>query len=246
MPGKTVRLTGCLLILLLMVGCSSEPYLKNPTPLGAPGTQVPPIESEYRIHVGDKLDVRLFYNPELNHEVVVRPDGRISLELVHEVMAAGLTPAELTETLAQAYKPHVQQPEVTVIVSSFTGHKVYIAGEVGAAGVRELAGPTTVYQAIASAGGFKDTARTKEVVVIRRDADHKPFAVSLKLKDVLDGTDMSQDVYLQPYDIVYVPKSTIANVNLWMEQYLSKAALVVPSQFFNYWLTIQTLRGSGN
>ncbi len=85
------------LILLLILSNCSPPVLKNPAPLDQPSPQASGlIETEYRIQVGDQLDVKFYYNPELNEQVIVRPDGRISLQLIHEVSAAGLTPDELT------------------------------------------------------------------------------------------------------------------------------------------------------
>lgn len=233
-----IRLKTALSVLLLvipLVASCSGPYVKNPTPLGAPGTQASPVEEEYKIRVGDRLDIRLYYNSDLNQEVIVRPDGRISLQLVHEVTAAGLTPAQLNEVLTKEYDKHLEQPEVAVIVAGFGGHKVYVSGEVGAPGVREAAGPMTVMQAISASGGFKDTARVNEVVVIRRnDETFKPFPITVNLENTLKGTDMSQDILLMPYDIVFVPRSPIANVDLWVEQYINKP-LSAPRDFLLFY-----------
>ena len=82
------------------------------------------------MHVGDKFSVRLFYNPDLNQEVTVRPDGKISLLLVHDLSVLGLTPSELTDLLTESYAKHLQQPEVTVAVNSFAAQKVFVGGEV--------------------------------------------------------------------------------------------------------------------
>src|SRR5208337_5109793 len=97
--------------------CSCGPYSKNARVAGSPGTVVPPVQEEYRIHVGDKLAVRLFYNPDLNQEVTVRPDGKVSLLLVHELNVAGLTTSQLTDLLTESYAKQLQQPEVAVIVN---------------------------------------------------------------------------------------------------------------------------------
>jgi protein involved in polysaccharide export with SLBB domain len=179
-------------------------------------------EQEYRIHVGDQLEIKFYYNPELNEVVIVRPDGRISMQLVHEIMVAGITPAELSDLLAQKYADEIKTPEITVIVRSFSAQKVHVGGEVSNPGVLDLIGPMTVLQAISNSGGFLDTARSGDVMVIRRKANNKPLVLSVNLNKVIDGSDLQQDVTLMPSDLVYVPKSQIANVNQWVNQYIRK------------------------
>jgi polysaccharide export outer membrane protein len=224
------------LISLYLAGCA--PVVKNPTPITYPGIQVtyPYTEKEYRLQVGDQLDIKFFYNPELNEQVTVRPDGKISLQLVHEIMAAGLTPGELTDLLTKGYATEVKRPEITVIVRSFSSQKVYVDGEVNKAGMINLVGFATVLQAISQAGGVKDTARTEEVIVIRRGADNKPLAITVNVKKAIDGTDMSQDIVLRPFDIVYVPKSPIANVNKWVDQYIRKNIPIYLGIYYNPFL----------
>jgi protein involved in polysaccharide export with SLBB domain len=208
-------------ILFILSACTS--VVQNPTPLHYQTTQTTLIaEKEYRIQVGDQLDIKFFYNPELNEQVMVRPDGRISLQLVHEILVAGLTPSELTQLLIQKYAPELKKPEITVIVRSFGAYRIYVDGEVTKPGMFPLIGFTTVLQAISQAGGMKDTARTNEVVIIRRGEFNKPLAFQVNLRKVITSTDMNQDIALQPSDIVYVPKSAIANVNVWVDQYVRK------------------------
>jgi len=218
---KILTLIKFLSILFILFACT--PVVQNPTPLHYQTTQANlNSEKEYRIQIGDQLDIKFFYNPELNEHVTVRPDGRISLQLVHEVMATGLTPSELTQLLTQKYAPELKKPEITVIVRSFGAYKIYVDGEVTKPGVFPLIGFTTVLQAISQAGGMKDTARTSEVVIIRRGAYNKPLAFQVNLRKVIDSTDMNQDIALQPSDIVYVPKSAIVNVNVWVDQYVRR------------------------
>jgi polysaccharide biosynthesis/export protein len=211
-----------LVVWLVVAGalCACGPVIKNPTLVGAPGTQAPPLAPEYRISPGDHLTIKFFYSADLNQEVLVRPDGRISLPLVHEVMAAGLTPKELTDELTGSFAKHLEEPEITVMINAFGGQRMYVGGEVGHPGMLEIVAPTTTLQAIAASGGFKDTGRKEEVVLIRRGPENKPFVIALNLLKAMDGTDLSQDIYLVPYDIVLVPKSDIADVNLWMQQYI--------------------------
>ena len=203
-------------LLLFSPGCA--PVVVSPAPL--PASQGHP--SEYRIQPGDQMDVKLFYNPELNESVTVRPDGRISLQLAHEILAAGLTPAELIQVLKQNYARELDQPEITVILRNFAGQRIYVDGEVNKPALVPLSAAMTVLQSIAVAGGLKDSARTSEVVVIRRGPEGQPRVFAVDLSRVLDGTDTGQDVALMPFDVVYVPKSPVANVNVWIDQYLRK------------------------
>jgi len=223
------------LICLYLAGCA--PVVKNPTPITSPGIQTtyPHTDQEYKLQVGDQLDIKFFYNHELNEQVIVRPDGRISLQLAHEVMVAGLTPSELTQLLTQKYAPELRKPEITVIVRSLGAYKIYVDGEVTKPGMFPLIGFTTVLQAISQAGGMKDTARTSEVVIIRRGEFNKPLAFQVDLRKVIDSTDISQDIVLRPFDIVYVPKSPIANVNKWVDLYVRKNLPISISTGFGYY-----------
>lgn len=205
-----------LALLSFMPGCS--PVVVGPAAL--PASQDQP--AEYRIQPGDQMDVKFFYNPELNESVTVRPDGRVSLQLAQEIVAAGLTPAELTQVLKESYARELDQPEITVILRSFTGQRIYVDGEVNKPALVPLTAAMTVLQSIAVAGGLKDSARTNAIVVIRRGPESTPTVFTVDLSRVLDGTDTSQDVALMPFDVVYVPKSAIANVNVWVDQYLRK------------------------
>ncbi len=230
---KKVIAANFLFLLLLLIACTH--VVKNPTPLSQHSIQTSPYtEQEYRIQVGDQLDIKFFYNPELNEQVTVRPDGRISLQLVREIMTADLTPAELTDLLTKKYAKELKMPEVTVIVRSFGSQRVYVDGEVAKPGIVPLVGFVTVLQAISQAGGMKDSARMSEVVLIRRGTDNKPLTLQVNAQKVIDGTDMSQDIALKPFDIVYVPKSPIANVNVWVDQYIRKNIPI--STGFGYYL----------
>ncbi|GFE58358.1 polysaccharide biosynthesis/export family protein [Geobacter sp. AOG1] len=207
--------------ILLLSACS---VVRNPTPLDYPGVQAVAVPAEdYHLQIGDQLDIKFFYHPELNETLVtVRPDGRISLQLVQELKAVGLTPQQLTEKLTKAYSAELEKPSIAVIVRAFNAQRVFVDGEVNKAGLVAMLGPMTVLQSISQGGGLKDTARVDEVIVIRRVGENKVTSMVVNLKLVLDGTDIRQDILLQPNDIVYVPKSTIADVNVWVDQYIRK------------------------
>lgn len=210
------------LLVLFLQGCS--PVLVRPSPLPINQKHSP----EYRIQPGDQMDIKFYYTPELNESVAVRPDGRVSLQLAHDIPAAGLTPAELTQTLTKSYAHELGHPVITVIMRSFSGQHIYVDGEVNKPALVPLVADMTVLQSISVAGGLKDSARATEIVVMRRGPDSKPQVFTLDLTRVLDGTDTGQDMILIPFDVVYVPKSPIANVNLWIDQYLRKN---IPTSF---------------
>ncbi|MCK9275816.1 MAG: polysaccharide biosynthesis/export family protein [Syntrophales bacterium] len=211
----------CIAVAIQIISCG--PVVKNPTSLNIPEVRQAGLgEEEYRIQVGDRLDVKFFYDPELNETVVVRPDGKISLQLVHEIDVAGKTTPELASILNKRYAKHLKQPEIAVIVRTFDSYKVFVDGEVKSPGVHTFTGYISAMQSIASAGGFKDTARLNEILVIRKAGAEKPIVIPLDLKKVIDGTDLKQDITLLPLDIVYVPKSPVANVNTWIDQYIRK------------------------
>ncbi len=219
---------------LAAAGCASSPG--GPSPAAYAAVQMPsytPRAQEYRIRPGDQLDIKFFYNPELNEQVTVRPDGRISLQLVHEIIAAGLTPAKLTELLTKDYAPKLAKPEITVIVRSFVGQRVFVDGEVNRPGMLNLIAPMTVLQSLSEAGGVKDTAKRDQILIIRR-YEKKPLVLTVNIKKVIDGT--ARDLSLLPNDIIYVPKSRIADVNLWVDQYIRKniPINVGAGIFYNY------------
>lgn len=167
-------------------------------------------KEEYVIKPGDKLSIKFFFNPELNEQdLIVRPDGRISLQLIHEVEAANLTAPQLTSLLAKRYVGQLKNPEIAVIVRSVKEHPtVYVDGQVGNPGMFQIVGSLSVLQVIALAQGFdEDTAKKDEVTVIRRDQNGQPFVIQLDLTAALSGKDLSQNIQLLPHDFVHVPRS---------------------------------------
>jgi polysaccharide export outer membrane protein len=221
-------------LIMLSAACSPSVVVESPTPVGAPGTEVglvgPALSEEYVIQPGDRIEIKFFYNSEMNDFMTVRPDGRISLELIGEVMAAGRTPLGLKTFLTEKYAKELKNPEVTVIVRSF-GSRIYVDGEVKKPGEFELLRPLTVMQAISRAEGLTEKA-WKEALVIRRIKGKEPLVMKLDLNEVLTGKDFSQDVGLVAFDIVYVPRSPIADVNLWVHQYIRANIPLTFGMFF--------------
>lgn len=213
-----INLIKFIALFIFLTGCAAGNIVK-PDTVGTPPTTYP--LKEYFIQTGDQLDIKFFYNPELNETVTVRPDGRISLQLAPEITAAGLTPAQLTDTLMKNYAKELANPGITVIVRSFSSQRVYVDGEVNRPGMVAMTGPLTVLQAVAEAGGFKDTAAS-QVLVIRKTQDKTPVAIGVDLDDARNAVQGSQDILLAPYDVVHVPKSRVANVNKFVDQYIRR------------------------
>ena len=210
-------------IIAVISGCSTP----NSTvlPAEAMPAQNPSALTPYRIQPGDALDIKFFYNPELNETVTVRPDGFISLQLVNEVKAAGLQPSQLNETLTQLYARELKKPVIAVIVKTFAGQRVYVGGEVGQQGLITMPAGLTALQAVMQSGGFKNTAQPSETLVIRKGQDSRPVPIRVDLDTVLSGSTAGQNFSLQPDDVVYVPKSPIAKANQFVNQYVEQLFL---------------------
>jgi protein involved in polysaccharide export with SLBB domain len=203
-------------------------------------TSVAPAEGdEYILQAGDVIDIKFFYNPDLNERLSIRPDGRISLQLIDEVYVAGLSPAELDKILTERYSKTVVKPEITVIVKEFAGQEIYVGGEVMVPKAISLNGNMTALQAIVQAGGFRETANLGNVVRISKGPNNSPVALKINLTKVVSGESAERDIFLRPFDILYVPKSPIANVNKFVDQYINK---IVPD-FINVGFGYTRYRG---
>jgi polysaccharide export outer membrane protein len=227
--GKVLRSAQRLAIVLLGVGALvGGCAFKSPPGRVTPDMSAFRVDQEpYHIRTGDLLDVRFYKTPELNVEKVpVRMDGKISLDLVGDVQAAGLEPDELAAHLARAYSGELQDPRISVIVRDFGG-KIFVGGEVGSPQALKYADGMTALQAIQAAGGFKDESSRQNVVLLRQKTDHYD-GYRLFLERALTGEDYGQNVALQPNDVVFVTRSRISNLNLIVSQYLNKNLPTVP------------------
>jgi polysaccharide biosynthesis/export protein len=183
----------------------------------------PPRPPEpYRIAAGDELEIRFFHTPELNATLPVRPDGKISLPYAKMQQAEGRTPEELSLELESEYGKVLREPEIAVLVRTFTGQQVHVGGRVEKGGVIPLRKPMTVLQAIFEAGGYKPEARLSQVLVIRKEPDSTPRVIVVNVHDALNGSDPRQDIQLQAWDVVYVPDVPIARVNEFVDLYIRK------------------------
>jgi polysaccharide export outer membrane protein len=161
-----------------------------------------PTTPDYRLAIGDKLRVEVYKDSQLSQSLQVRPDGRITLPLVGDVQAAGLTPTELRDRIAAALKEYVTNPVVTVIVVETVAPTVFIMGEVNNPGSIAMRGPMSIMQALAMAGGFKDFADTKGIRVLRKTSKGVQ-TLQFNYKDAAKGE--GELVMLSPGDTIIVP-----------------------------------------
>jgi len=185
----------------------------------------------YVIERGDELSIKVFGRPELDDTVTVRSDGRISALLVTDLTAAGLTPLQLSVALAERYEKFFREPQVSAIVRRAAGLKVFVGGEVGQPGVVALVGELTALAAVYQAGGFKPSARTDSVVLLRDTHADKPLTLRLNLKRV-DVKDRA--TALQPRDVIYVPTSRIAKVDTFVDRYVRQLIPISMTAGFSY------------
>jgi polysaccharide export outer membrane protein len=194
-------------------------------------------EPPYRIYPGDELDISFPYAPELSKTVTVQPDGRVSLSLIHQVMAADRTTGELERTLAEAYSSQLLRPEVVVGVKTAQPLKVFIGGEVDKPGVYDMPGDINALQAVIQAGGFRPSAKESEVVIIRRGPDGRAMMRTCDLKRGVAAAAHADLVPLRRFDIVYVPRTGLAKAGVFVTQLRE---LLPGNLGFDYAITNQT------
>ncbi len=194
-------------ICLLAASCASAPKTSGEAPVPLAGEPDPasalPGSAGYRIGPDDVVEVSVWRNEALSRTVPVRPDGFISLPLINDIQAAGLTPMELRQLLAQKLTTYIPSPEVSVIVREVHSAKVSVLGEVAHPGLYELRGPTTVLEILAHAGGLSPFASRGKIVVLRtRGGQSQKIMVD---EDRALDERSHQNLALQSGDTVFVP-----------------------------------------
>ena len=223
--GGALSATGCM-------GVSSEPFSPSPKPTAA----FPNIayatwsdsEPDYRFYPGDQIELKVPSAPELNKVLVVQPDGRVRAPLIGPIMVADRSTQQVEADFDHAYASQLIHPQVEVTLTAATPLKVFVGGEVDKPGVYDMPGPIDALQAVIEAGGFKVTAQRDKVVLIRRGANG---AAMMRVVDLRKGpVDPSRiDVApLRRFDVIYVPRTSVSEVGIWMQQYVRDA---LPIQF---------------
>ena len=183
---------------------------------------------EYRLVPGDELILNFgpLTDPnrpaELPRKQRIRPDGRMSVFPVGDVVAAGRTVAELESELVKLLGAELKRPRVTIEVTEVAGNEVHVLGRVESPGSFKAGPYLTVSQAVARAGGFKDDAASNNVLVFHRDGARTARVMRLRLGDALKRGRLEADIPLGRFDIVYVPRSAIGNLNLFTRQFFAE------------------------
>ena len=191
--------TAVLLVCVVLAGalCAQD------TPAGG-GSPAKPHNDNFVIGNDDVLAINVWKEPDISRSIPVRSDGKISLPLVGEVQAAGLTPLKLEKDIANKLKNYISEPEVTVMVQQVNSQKFNILGQVVRPGSYGIANSPTVLDAIALAGGFRDFAKKKNIYVLRQSASGES-RLPFNYKDISQGKNIAQNIKLQPGDTIIVP-----------------------------------------
>jgi len=171
----------------------------------APAAKIPPrIDVGYKIGPQDVLRIDVWKEPDITRQVSVRPDGKISLPLLDDVQAAGLTPLELRNVLREGFKEYITDPQVTVTVAEINSRRIFVTGEVSRPGTFALLPNMTVLQALSSCGGFTQFANTKKIYLLRMDGT-KQLKIPVNYKDLVKGRKPEINILLQDGDTIVVP-----------------------------------------
>ncbi|MDQ2937451.1 MAG: polysaccharide export protein [Acidobacteriota bacterium] len=200
----------------LAVSAQTNSAPTKPPTLGAFG-----VEERYVLHPGDILDIQYRYTPEFNQTVSVQPDGYISLEIGGDLKVAGRTLEQVRSGILTKARTRLESPELTVILKEFQKPYVVVAGEVTQPGKFELRERLTAIQAVLLAGGFKDSAKSSQILVFRKLNADVAEVRSLNFKTLKRTSDLENDLTLQPGDMILVPRNRISKI----ERYVRLASL---------------------
>jgi polysaccharide biosynthesis/export protein len=202
--------------MLLLFGCGTDVANLPPAP------EVPPASVAYMVQPGDTLDIKFLYNPELNDQPTVQPDGRISMLFAHDLEVAGMSTEQVRQAISDAYAHELVKPGVAVAIKGAVAWHVFVGGEVVNPNELSSTGPTpTLTQAIARAGGVKDSGDATKIVLLR-EINGKRQAFMMNYDAAAKAKQPSDDVVLASYDLVYVPKTGVADVYTAYNQYFKQ------------------------
>lgn len=239
-----------ILALFALFGCSSNSIYRGigkeartfatPSPVSTesfPNTPVFPTwldsDEEYRFYPGDEVEITVLSANELNKNSIVAPDGRITPNLIGPIMVADKTPSEVKAILEAKYAKQLKNPAVSVSPRTFASQKIFIGGEVNKPGVYELPGEIDPLHAIMLAGGFLNSAKREEIVVLRRGIGGQPYMRVFDLKSIFaNQNSLSALPRLRRLDVIWVPRSRISEAGLFTQQFIRDALPVTIG--FNY------------
>lgn len=226
--GKYMRFITAILVLLTVIGSasaqstSSLPSGRVSRPADEKPVLKPRTEDRYRLVPGDVIEVTYRYTPEFNQTVTIQPDGYVGLQIVGDLKLGGQTLQEAQQKIAEKASARLKEPEVNLFLREFQKPYIVVSGEVANAGRIELRENITALQAILMSGGFKESAKSNQIVVFRRlNAEFAEVRI-LNLKSISKTSDLENDLSLRSGDIVFVPRSTLSKI----ERIVRIAALV--------------------
>jgi polysaccharide export outer membrane protein len=225
-----VALACCLVQQILAPASAQE--LRPRVPVAVPGSAAPASSGAadgkgspaltgnrrplYRLRKSDVLEIGFTFAPEFNQTVTVQPDGFIPLKGLPDFYAEGQTLPELRQALASQYAQIMRDPEITLILKDFDKPYFVASGQVAHPGKYELRADTTVFEAVAMAGGFTEQAKHSHVLLFRRVSDQLLEARVLDLKHMLQVGRLGEDVHLNPGDVIYVPQNAISKIRRYL------------------------------
>jgi polysaccharide export outer membrane protein len=183
-------------------GGAGKPMI-SPETAGTRASFIVEHPPDYVIGADDVLTINFWRDAEMSNDVVVRPDGKISLPLVNDIQAAGLTPMQLCEAVTVAAKQYLEAPTVSIVVKQINSRRVYIIGQVGKTGPYPMSASMTVVELIALAGGVAEFADKKNILVVRKEAG-KDISYKVNYEEISKGRNLGQNIELRPGDIVIV------------------------------------------
>jgi polysaccharide export outer membrane protein len=192
------------LMALASTACAQGKSAQTAPPEASATPKASAADPNYVIGGQDVLDISVWKETELTRTVPVRPDGKISLPLLNDVQAAGLTPTQLANQITESLKKYVTNPQVTVIVSQINSQRIYILGEVTRAGAYPLLPNMTILQGLSSAGGFTQFANLKKIYMFRTE-NGRQVKFPFNYKDVVNGKSIEENVLLKAGDTIVVP-----------------------------------------
>ncbi|MDZ4803805.1 MAG: polysaccharide biosynthesis/export family protein [Candidatus Eisenbacteria bacterium] len=170
------------------------------------------VDPSYRLGPGDTIRMVFLFDHDLDDEIIVRPDGAINLPILGDIMVAGTTPGQLADTVRTAYSRYYTNPQLSINLKEFAKPKVYILGDVKYPKAVDIRPGMTVAGALAEAGGPTEFADLRHAVLVRRMARNQAMARRFDLLRFTEGRPMSSDLYLQDYDIIFVPRTFIGKL----------------------------------
>ena len=184
-------------------------------------------EERYRLVPGDVIDIAYRYTPEFNQTITIQPDGYVGLQIVGDIKIGGLTLEDARKKIAEKANVRLKDPEITLLLKEFQKPYFVVSGEVATGGKFEMRENVTALQAVMIAGGFKDSAKTSQIVVFRKLNEETAEVRTINLRSIQKTSDLENDLTLRSGDIVFVPRNTFSKIERFM-RLANVAALIGP------------------